>query len=614
MTAGVPLPILPVAGTPSTGTALTLTDLQAVPSNTAEVTAGAFGSASWSGADLASPFEVWITGHRMSSWVYRKPIGSDPHLVAWLEVRLYAGAIVEVLPWVENGMLMVSGPTSKSATYTFTLGGVLRFSAAIDIPHHCRAPLVSGTALSHWLGATDPDVIVKHDGAGLQKSGLVASYFAVTPESAAVVTGLPTTFTPLQRGSFPAGLGGVGGNAYVGMLPEWDVAHLTSSALSTYKAVVFNAYSVGRYGIHYRDESNGHRPPRLSLRPSLNLAEPSSGWETTPATSGTASDAWSVDHQPNAGILAYLITGRRYHLDTVQMIAANNAMGGLSSTNRENGLGLFKSQFAGSARGAAWTWRMLAQAAAITPDAGDPLKGEFRTQLQNNITWYHARYIGSSNDPYNPRGNRQGFIQQSPGGSPYQANLNGAITGATSTTITQADGVAPGYANARDGHFVGWTLVCNGQTRTCTGYTHPVGGIQTYTVSPAWDTTPTAGMSVVAYDGKHWCASWMDDYITGVWGQLFDMGCGLDATFTARMTELYTWKAQAIVGRLGFTGATEYLYRNFAPYTLPFAPVEVPDWDGGTGPWWDDWGQIYAATYAGTVPDGTALPYPYSTG
>ena len=32
-------------------------------------------------------------------FTYRRPIGSDAHLVAWLEVRLYAGGAVEVLPW-----------------------------------------------------------------------------------------------------------------------------------------------------------------------------------------------------------------------------------------------------------------------------------------------------------------------------------------------------------------------------------------------------------------------------------------------------------------------------------------------------------------------------------
>src|SRR4029078_9881571 len=120
------------------------------------VDCGSFGSVSWAGGDWDSPAQIWITGPEMSSWVYRKPVGADPHLVAWLEVRLFAGGAVELLPWIENGYLRVAGPTNKSATFAFRINDVQRFSAAIDLPNHCRTPLVSN-AVSHWLSA-DPKV------------------------------------------------------------------------------------------------------------------------------------------------------------------------------------------------------------------------------------------------------------------------------------------------------------------------------------------------------------------------------------------------------------------------------------------------------------------------
>jgi hypothetical protein len=82
-----------------------------------QVHAGAFGTASWTDADWDAPIITWVSGPLMSSWIYRKPIGSDPHLVAWLEVRVFASGDIEVLPWVENGFLRVAGPTSKSAVY-----------------------------------------------------------------------------------------------------------------------------------------------------------------------------------------------------------------------------------------------------------------------------------------------------------------------------------------------------------------------------------------------------------------------------------------------------------------------------------------------------------------
>lgn len=180
---------------PSTGTALTLADLKKT-GVTAEFGAGTLGTASFGTAEWDAPQTTWASGPQMSSWVFRKPVGADPHLVAWLEVRLFAGGAVEVLPWIENGYLNVAGPTNKSATYTFALGGTQRFSAAIDLPHQRRTPLVSGTALSYWLG-NDPGITPRHDLAYLQATEQVPTYSARVSPTSTVAQGLVTSFTPL---------------------------------------------------------------------------------------------------------------------------------------------------------------------------------------------------------------------------------------------------------------------------------------------------------------------------------------------------------------------------------------------------------------------------------
>ena len=312
LTADTPLTVTLESGTSSTGTALDTTDLPSgIRTTGIEIDAGAFGSATWTGTDFDSPFETWVSGHAMSSWTYRKQIGSDSHLVAWLEVRLYASGAVEVLPWVENGYLLVTGPTSKSEVYTFTLGGTDRYSDTIDIPHHCRTVLIDGSVTSYWLG-TAHDVIVKHEPGYLQSTGMVPAYIARTPEAASVVTALPTTFVPFQQGSFPAGMGSGGYHGSIGLLPEWDVLHMTTTATLTYKAVIFNGFSAGRYAVHFRDEADSNRWSRLSQHTTLNIREPEVGWETTPATSGTAPPVFSLSHQPSVGYMAYLVTGRRY--------------------------------------------------------------------------------------------------------------------------------------------------------------------------------------------------------------------------------------------------------------------------------------------------------------
>ena len=378
MTANTPLTVSLSAGTPPAAPALTTANLRAT-GITASIAAGAFGTVTWAAADWDAPFQAWVSGPQMSSWIYRKPVGSDAHLVAWLEVRLFAGGAVEVLPWIENGFLRVAGPTSKAATYGFLLGGTPRFSAAIDLPNHCRTPLVSGAALSYWLGV-DPQVTVKHDTAYMQATGLVPSYRATVPADAAAVKGLVTSYTPLQVGNHSPGMGMAGYHASIGLLPEWDVLYLTSTSPSAYSGLIVNAYGAGRYGIHFRDETT-QRPLRFSSYPNLVVGEGSnisdSGASTTesytPTATGTVPAKWTLTHHPSLGFMAYLVTGRWYFMEETQFVATLNYLKN-SNAPRLNAQGIFQSSAgANTTRGAAWAIRSLAQAACATPD-GDRLE------------------------------------------------------------------------------------------------------------------------------------------------------------------------------------------------------------------------------------------------
>ena len=118
--------VLQVADAVATASSVSLAELRAT-GIVADIPYGSYGSATWQSADWDTPFLVWVVGPQMSSWIYRKPIGGDAHLVGWLEVRCFAGGAVEVVPWLENGYLSVASPGSRSGTATFTLGGTQRF-------------------------------------------------------------------------------------------------------------------------------------------------------------------------------------------------------------------------------------------------------------------------------------------------------------------------------------------------------------------------------------------------------------------------------------------------------------------------------------------------------
>ncbi len=427
LAAGVPLVVRLAAGSGTlSGANLGLVDLR-LANLACVIDANGIGAANWSGSDWDAPFVEWVVGPRMSSWIYRKPVGADPHLVAWLEVRLYLGGSVEVLPWIENGYLRVAGPTNKNTTYTFTMGGTSRFSGVIDLKHHQRTPLLSGVALSHWW-PVDPGVVPLQDSAYLQATELVPSYRATVPASAPAIAALPKTYTPLQAGSLAYSsddMSSPGYQAPIGLLPEHDVLHLVADAsarITTFAAVVRNGYSAGRYALHYRDETT-NRPPAFSAYPTLVVGGGSikdTGASTTntvtPRTTGTAPPLWDTAHSPSIGYMAYLLTGRFYFLEQVQFCATTIHFS-VTDWVRGGGLGSVTGYtpapgYTGASgivtgyvqlRAGAWWMRSLAQALCVTPTS-DPLHAEFKAAVQNTVNFHHARYVAQANNPY-------GFVQ-----------------------------------------------------------------------------------------------------------------------------------------------------------------------------------------------------------
>lgn len=449
------------AAAAAAATSLSLADLKKT-GLTAEVGAGALGSASFAAADWDAPFQAWVSGPQMSSWIFRKPVGSDAHLTAWLEVRLFAGGAVEVLPWIENGYLQVAGPINKAATYTFKINGTQRFSAAIDLPHHCRTPLISGTALSYWLGE-DPAVTPRHDLAYLQATELVPTYSARVDPAATSAKTLVATFTPLDKCNFSYDGDAMTATGYqdpIGLLPQHDALYLTCESSTTYAAVLRNGFAAGRYPIHYRDEKT-QRPLRFSQFPNLVLNESNSGvanigsstrYQFTPKPTGTKGPGWDCAHSPSVGYMAYLLTDRWYFMEQVQFAATLDYLSkGDNDILRNGSQGLVQSCYgAWQTRACAWQWRTLVQALTVTPDSDSALKQEFVTCVQTNIDNFHARYVAQPNNPY-------GWIQPGEGydnglqlGAPWQQDF---VTAAFGYSLSLGLPVAAAYATKLDAFF-----------------------------------------------------------------------------------------------------------------------------------------------------------------
>lgn len=394
------------AGTAPAGAAVSINDLKAT-GITASVQFASFGTASWSAGDWDTPTQTIASGPQMSSWVFRKPIGSDPHLVAWLEVRAYQGGQIEVLPWIENGTLRVAGPTSKSGTASFTLGGSQRFSQSLALLHHQRAVLASGSTFTHWLG-NDPAITPRSNTAYLMSTKLVPHYRGSTAANSTLFASLPTSYTPVGQASYPDAMGAAGYDRSIGLLPQWDAAYLTSGGdPRAYRAVVINAYTAGRYATHYRDEAT-QRPLAFATYPDLVLsgtgptgvsdAGASTTNTYTPTPSGTSPPNFANSHHPSMGYLAYLLTGWHYHAEETQFTATLIWLKQNDNT-RQYAKGVIETiTGANTTRGAAWSLRTIAQAATATPDA-DPLRAQFVAMLDHNIEHYHGRYVATPNNP-----------------------------------------------------------------------------------------------------------------------------------------------------------------------------------------------------------------------
>lgn len=406
-------PLSVVGSTSAPG--LSLTDLQRTRV-TASIEAGAFGSATWAAEDWAQPWQEWVRGPEMSSWVYRKPVASlagapDPHLVAWLEVRLYVGGEVEVLPWVENGHLQVPNPGTRRALYRFSLGGTVRMEADIELRHHQRTVLLQGESVSHWLHHP-LRMVVRQDAAHLQATEWVPTYRARVPSTSAAVQRLPRSYTPLQAGGFIYDGDNMASSGYqgpIGLLPEQDVLFLTSTATAAVTAVLRNGFSAGRYGIHYRDERT-QRPLRFSQHPTLVMADGSgfkdNGTSTTnsrtPSPSGAQPPLWDVAHSPSVGYLAYLASGWHYFMEELQFATTANHLGnGDNPLLRAGPQGLVRPQLgAWQTRSCAWDWRARVQALAVTPDEDTTLRPELVASVEANIAWFHETYITRPSNPW----------------------------------------------------------------------------------------------------------------------------------------------------------------------------------------------------------------------
>jgi len=525
-----------------------------------------------------------IAGPQMSSWVYYSPIAGHAHLAAWFEVRCWADGAVEILPWLENGWWNVAGPTSYNGTLRFVSGGSPRLEHTVTLCHHARAAAV-GPSGEAWRSGGEW-AAHRHDAIYLQRTRLVPSYHAIATEAA--IARQAATYLPTDRAGLPNVMGSGGYSPSIGLLPEWDAVYLTSGDLRAYRATIVNALASGRWAVHYRDETTNRvvspqgYPTRVlnSSGGLVGIASvgASSANDTTPRASGVAPPSWAGSHHASAGYLAYLVSGWHWFIEETQFIASacHYKSGNLP---RENARGIQRPDTAVTPRGVAWALRSMAQAAVLTPSA-DPLAAAYTAVVEENANFNHAVYVAQPNNP---------FGLMAPYGDAYTPGATGTtLAGSTATEVRLSTAV-----NATEGKYTGWFLSIGGERRTITAFR----GAERVAVVDAPFTVATANARFSVSDEMNRVPMWMEDFMTGVFGYQVSLKLALSDTGRARLQEFFAWKARSVVGRFGTPGvSTEFNYCDAAQFELAAAPTDTPDFLGGTGPFYANWGEIYRAT------------------
>lgn len=542
------------------GTALTETDLTATGvTATLQFAGGTVMSlASLIGVTAVGASNGVITGGRvrtltsgptMSSWLYCAPLSAgNAHIVGWMEVRLYVGGHVHVLPWVENGWTRVSSCAGQAGTLTFTLGGTTRFTQAdVHLAGHARVVAQDVAGCGYWLG-TAPDLYCAPDPMYMQATGLVPPYHGV--DTSAATTRLnaltqaysPTTYGQLvssprssgngtNNGDFDTGMADAGYHAGIGPIPEWEVFYLTSGAdQRAWKSVIANAMGYGRYGVHFRDETT-LRPfnpadgvnKTLPQTSNMNIAGPGAnqfgGSETLsdvtpydPGSGAIKAEYWAASHHPSAGFTAYLLTGQEFFLELCQF---NAGMCFLRQNNvhRNYGDGLQVTNLE-TTRGVAWGLRSIFQAATISVD-GSALQSGFVNIAQKNIAYYLANYITS---PCGSFGAPRPYSNFQPSASPPRYTVN----------------------------------------------------------------------------------AWEIDFSICAWGYGLKMKPPVGTTPLANMLTYFQWHAQFVAGRLGELGNASTYGFNAAgrqnSVAIANSSTDAP-WVGNAGPWMASWGEAFELTH-----------------
>lgn len=277
----------------------------------------------------------------------------------------------------------------------------------------------------YWLGADPASIHVDHNikylvstkaipnyDTGIRVAeSLIASYYSAWTNANKTVGGSSSGI-----GNYSKSLASGGSHPWIGLMNTWDTLYLLTMDERMRQVSQGNADLAGRLPWHFREAdslagsgdffdapTSGSvdtfgRPVSVNARRTVTLSELSmnpsdcgSQYASDKINTGSISDdGWDFynlgrHHMPDLAYVPYLMSGRYYYLEQLQMqaayIVAWKSGCYFESWQRQGEAGYFND---GEVRGEAWSYRTLTYAAFISPD-GSPEKAYFEDKLLNNI-------------------------------------------------------------------------------------------------------------------------------------------------------------------------------------------------------------------------------------
>jgi len=360
-------------GKTTAGVGAALSEVQLIAANPqASITYGSYGTVNLASL-LGTSAKVTIehAGPQYAAFQYLANFPNDATLSAVFYVQLWANGHYRVRVACENGRALNASAT-KSGTAVVVIAGATVLNTSVSMPQGVRWDAV---------GSNGPEATVTHNAAYLRATKLVPNYGYTSP-SASTLSNLKTAYTPMNRLDWEQDMGSPGFTPGIGLLPNWDALYATTGAENALACSIAHSRAMGAYSIFYRSSSTRTFPLFSNYPTAVN-----GGDQEGMNGAGTNSNRWEVAHHPHAGYLPWLVTGERFHLETILANAwtawYTDSGGGRTGTGK-----LFTSQ----TRARAWRYRTIASAAAVLPDV-EPLKAECKASVVANLGNWNSQHV-----------------------------------------------------------------------------------------------------------------------------------------------------------------------------------------------------------------------------